>query len=169
MSEAIAFWPLANHDERTDGRAASQEQTASGVSTDDVACLGRIVCVSGSQIVAALDTRADKGAAARHGLRKGSLVRIFGPQATNYGIVTGLSIPMPGGEEEVALAEIDLVGEVTIDDEGIEQPFARGVCTQPTLGDFVFACTAKDLEKVYGRAGRRAIAIGTLHDDAGQK
>lgn len=174
MSEAFAFWPLANQDDPSDPPPRTpQGQPQPQTGAAEAGCLGRVVCVSGSQIVMALDRHRQKTAHPEKALRKGSLVRLFGPQSVNYGIVTGLSIPLPtaaaDSDGDVALAEVDLVGEVVIDAEGTAQRFERGISTHPALGDFIFACTPQDLEKIYGNANGQGISAGVLHDDPSQR
>ncbi|GAB4149143.1 MAG: DUF87 domain-containing protein [Sphingomonadales bacterium] len=168
MSKAFAFWPLASGEDDADPAAAPAPALPPHPGAAEIACLGRVVCISGSQLIVALDKQQQQDTAPQQALRKGCLVRMFGPRSAIYGIVTGLNIPMPAEDAEVALAEIDLVGEVIIDADGQERPFTRGIGAHPALGDFVFATSAKDLQKVYGHAGGGDLVIGALHDDPAQ-
>jgi hypothetical protein len=70
--------------------------------------IGRVVCVSGSQVVAVIEPDAPEQDAGSR-LHKGSLVKMRMPEITIYGIVSGLSIPVPAqasSETEVRLAEL---------------------------------------------------------------
>lgn len=134
---------------------------------DQVGGLGRIVCVSGAQVIA--DLRLDDDGKPIKNLTKGSLVKLYTDAVTIYGIVTGLSIPAPSTSpdtQEIMLAELDLVGECVLDDDGREQAFRRGVSAHPTLDAPLFAATARDLDRVFSSSGKAKLKIGTLHEDA---
>jgi uncharacterized protein len=124
--------------------------------------LGRVVCISGSQIIIVLDPDVC-GANASNELRKGTLVKMISKSSATLGIVTGLSIPSPDGVSgggEVLLGEIDLVGECTLCDE---RKFRRGVSTHPPLGEFVYAANEDDLSSVYQSNQSAMIEIGSVY------
>ncbi|MEM7570363.1 MAG: DUF87 domain-containing protein [Pseudomonadota bacterium] len=134
---------------------------------EKVGGLGRIVCISGAQVVADLKLN-DEGEPLEK-LTKGSLVKLYADNATTYGIVTGLSIPAPSTYEdtpEIMLAELDLVGECILDEDGREHPFRRGVSSHPYLDMPIFAANARDFDRVFSSSGKARLPIGKLHEDS---
>ena len=68
----------------------------------------------------------------------------------------------PSGDEYMATASVDLLGEIS----GGDRPkFQRGVTNYPTIGDAVEVVTAEDLRTVYAPSGSDQINIGTLQQD----
>ena len=133
-------------------------------SLSDLRC-GRVVSTTGSTVIVLLDDDLEEGQA----LRMGSLVRLRARDATVYGIVEGLSTPMPskGGDlVEMHLAEIGLLGEVSDSSETGERRFRRGVSQVPTLDAVVYAASQGDVASVYAISDRNQITVGTLHNDA---
>ena len=77
--------------------------------------LGRVVSVSGSQVVILLENH-DNGKAAEEAsaLQMGALVKMRTPGSTVFGLVSGLSIPIPGQDSqdnEMKIVELELLGE----------------------------------------------------------
>ncbi len=123
--------------------------------------LGRVVCISGAQVIVVLDKNVC-GAGATFELRKGALIKMIADSSTVFGMVTGLSIPVPDSsneDQEVFLGELDLVGEASI--EGGD--FRRGVSAHPALGEPVYAASDEDLQKVYHPNRSSMIQIGTVY------
>jgi uncharacterized protein len=123
--------------------------------------LGRVVCLSGSQVVAVLDPDACR-AGGEGELRKGQLVKMVGEDKTILGMVVGLSIPVPsaGQADEAMLAELELIGEIPA---GEKPMFRRGVSNPPALGEPVYLPTPDQVASVYDLAGDTTIRIGELH------
>src|SRR4051794_26376575 len=89
--------------------------------------IGRVVCVSGSQIVAILDD-GDGPEEAAGRLQKGAIVKVAMPDSAVFGVVSGLSVPVPSrdrAQPEIRLAELDLLGELRA--EGERTRFRRGI------------------------------------------
>lgn len=124
------------------------------------------MAVSGSQIVATLDCP-EAAAAGDSRVEKGHLVKIRLPDTLAFGMVSGLSIPVPGADGEVRLAELVLLGECPLAASGIAGPFRRGLSAYPALGDRVLQTDADDLVRLYGAETRGGLAIGTLHRTGG--
>ncbi len=123
--------------------------------------LGRVVCISGAQVIVVLD-KSVCGAGAPYELRKGALIKMIADTSTVFGMVTGLSIPVPdthGEEQEVFLGELDLVGEAHVDGGD----FRRGVSSHPALGEPVYAASDSDLQSVYQPNRDSMIQIGTVY------
>lgn len=128
--------------------------------------LGRVVCISGSQVIVNLSVDEDGKPVKR--LTKGSLVKLFSENATTFGIVTGLSIPAPSNTDdtrEIMLAELDLVGECVLGPDGEDLPFRRGVSNHPSLDGPIYGANARDLDRVFSSSGTATLKVGTLHED----
>jgi hypothetical protein len=132
--------------------------------------IGRVVCVSGAQVVVVATRSPESGGAIQErDFRKGGLVKFQLPHSTAFGIVTGLSIPVPGrgGGEELQLAELELIGEVP-HRENRSGRFRRGISHYPVLGDEVQSVSAHDLAAVYAPASASTVRIGRNHHDPSQ-
>jgi DNA helicase HerA-like ATPase len=127
--------------------------------------IGKVVAVSGAQVVATLD-RASAGDTGEARVEKGHLVKIRLPRTLAFGLVSGLSIPLPGSEDETRLLELVLLGECARRPDGSVGPFRRGLSAYPALGDEVVAAGGDDLERLYGAARDRGLAIGRLYPTA---
>jgi hypothetical protein len=127
--------------------------------------LGRVVCVSGSQVVMVWeqhDANETIDDAAR--LQKGTLVKLKTPTTTVYGLVAGLTIPNPTKSlepNEAWLAELELIGER----DGVTSAFRHGITSFPTLGDAVWYANQDDLSRIYVRPGYSTITLGRLHNE----
>lgn len=131
--------------------------------------LGRVVSVSGSQVVILLENH-DNGRAAEEAsaLQMGALVKMRTPGSTVFGLVSGLSIPIPGQDSqnnEMKIVELELLGEAANDANGGQGSFQRGVSVFPALGDIVYASTQDDLAQVYARPAVSNVRVGTIHQD----
>ncbi|MDW8124377.1 MAG: DUF87 domain-containing protein [Geminicoccaceae bacterium] len=122
--------------------------------------IGRVVAVSGSQVVATISE--DAGSAER--VEKGQLVKIPLPQTHAFAIVSALSIPMP--DTPVRLMELALVGECRHRGDGGR--FHRGLSAYPALGDPVLAIEPRDLAAIRGAEGPETIPLGALHRGSGR-
>jgi len=130
--------------------------------------IGRVVCVSGSQvIVVAGQPGGGGGEAASGAFKKGALVKMLMPGTTVFGMVTGLSVPVPAadGRDETRLAELELIGESRVRHDGRPARFRRGITAYPALGDTVFSVGHADLASVYAPPAASTIRIGTVHQD----
>jgi hypothetical protein len=128
--------------------------------------VGRIVSVAGSQAVCVLE-RDERGEVAA--LQIGGLVKTNIGKSQVYGIVSGVSIPVPSTGEstdpEMKVVELLLIGEATAPAPGRGAVFRRGVSVFPSLGDAVYATSREDLVQVYAPPAAANISIGTLHHD----
>ena len=91
--------------------------------------VGRVVAVSGSQVITLLQAEARNGGfEALPKLQIGTLVKMRTPRSTVFGMVSGLSIPIPkndAGDQELNIIEIELIGETTDDAENGSGRFQR--------------------------------------------
>lgn len=135
---------------------------------DSAEKIGRVVSVSGSQVIALLEGSDVSAAGARSSLQIGSLVKMRMPETVVFGMVSGLSIPIPAqtaGDPEIRIVELELVGEAVIDAEGRAPHFQRGVSYCPALGDAVYATNQEDLKHVYARPAVSSARVGTIYQD----
>ena len=130
--------------------------------------IGRVVSVSGSQAVVLMEESVDNKAVIPAGLMMGVIVKIPLPQTVVYGLVCGLSVPIPAtepGAPEMKIMEIELIGESVRDDDNSLSPFRRGVSMSPPLTSAVFTTSQGDLRLVYLRPGMATARIGSLHQE----
>src|SRR5688572_27770061 len=102
--------------------------------------IGRIASVTGSKAILLLDVTHEndpRNKADRPEM--GTLLAIDTSNATVLATVSALSVPLPahGSEQEIRIAELGLVGELTKGKDGKPIAFNRGTTTYPTLGDRV--------------------------------
>ena len=146
-----------------------QDDSSEAVDRLGAVRLGRVVSVSGSQVVALLDDpNMDDIAAGAPSLQMGAMIKMFTMHSIVYGLVGGLSIPIPAQdsqEREMKIVELELLGEQTTLPDGTLGPFQRGVSMFPSLGDDVYASTHQDLAQVYAQGGGAEVRIGTIHQD----
>jgi uncharacterized protein len=122
---------------------------------------GRIVSVSGSQIIALLHNGAE-----RNPLQIGGLAKMRTPKSSVFGVVSGVNVPMPmpdASDKELLTVELELLGEI-VDDDAAGR-FQRGVSVFPVLGDPVFKATLEDISRVYACVGRTSVRVGTIYQD----
>src|SRR5580692_1028979 len=133
--------------------------------------IGHIVSVAGSHAVAVLE-KTPRGAMAPKDPRVqiGALVKIITPASAVVGLVSAVTSPMPGletGAEEMGLIEINLAGEVAINDTTRRLAFRRGVQQLPSIGDPVLFADRHDLTRVYAPPGVASVKVGSLFQDPG--
>jgi DNA helicase HerA-like ATPase len=129
--------------------------------------LGRVVAVTGAQIIVLLDSDS-AGTLAAGVVQVGHLVKIATVRSQVYGIISGLSIPMPmqgGDAPELKIVEIDLLGEVLHMADGGDGSFRRGISIMPSLDDLVSTADQSDTALVYARPNHQTVCIGTVHQD----
>ncbi len=166
MSTAVA--EPADVLENADGPAVLEADGLSFVLLAEDQRIGRIVSVSGSQAVVLMEESADNRAVIPAGLMMGTIVKIPLPETVVYGLVCGLSVPIPAtepGAPEMKIMEIELIGESVRSDDGNLTPFRRGVSMSPPLASAVFTTSQSDLRLVYLRPGMATARIGSLHQE----
>jgi DNA helicase HerA-like ATPase len=122
---------------------------------------GRVVSTAGSQLIILLDRHVTGSDA----VQMGALVTVRSPHANVYGLIEGLSTPMPLqliDGQELKIAQLGLLGEVL---DGAEGVFRRGVSKLPSLDTAVFLATEDDTAIVYALNKKHAISVGTVYQD----
>jgi uncharacterized protein len=130
--------------------------------------VGRVVCVSGSQVVIALEHDWPASGERPPRLHKGSIVKLPLGRSTVYGLVAGLSIPMPDAgqqDREIRLAELELLGEIPHAER--HAAFRRGISIHPTLGDPAVLVQPDELGGIYRSTPEATLRIGTVFDNPG--
>ena len=128
--------------------------------------IGRVVSISGSQAIVALDS--DIGVQDAKGAQMGTLLAVETRASTAFGLVTALSIPAPAqsaGEKEILVAELELMGEVCSPEEGSPIEFRRGITKYPALGDRVCIASHSQLQQAYCNPKGTSIRIGAIQQD----
>jgi DNA helicase HerA-like ATPase len=164
-NQASTASPRAVAEARADLDTPSGPQAA--VASAHAVRVGRVVAVSGSQVITLLETGAGHSADTPK-MQIGTLIKMETPISTVFGMVSGLSIPIPkqdAGDAELNIIEMELVGETMKGASAAKQPFQRGVSIFPTLGDSVYMATKQDLERVYAPPAVDTVRIGTIHQD----
>ena len=129
--------------------------------------IGRIVSVSGSQVICLLEKTAEEpGVSTQVGpsLEVGAIVKIQATQSVLFGMVSSVNIPVPAAdsaEDELRIAEIELLGEVVASESS--SGFQRGVSFFPALGNDLYSATAEDLREIYACPGVSTACVGYLH------
>ena len=131
--------------------------------------VGRIVSVTGSQAIALIFHHPD-GSEHNKSLQPemGTLLKVDTPISVVLCLVSALSAPAPtehDGETELWIAEIELVGELFKNKDGIPDSFRRGVMAYPGLGDLIYLCKHEELQKAYSWDNEETIAVGKIHQD----
>ena len=127
--------------------------------------IGRVVSVSGSQLVCLLDQVEQNASLA---IEVGTIVRMPTPHSSAFAMVRGISIPIPStmpSEEELKVAELELLGEILAKDSAAGTTFQRGVSFFPRLGNDVSLASQEDLQQIYACPAISAARIGSLHHD----
>ncbi len=131
--------------------------------------IGRVVSVAGSQVMLLLENHGvEEALKLPIDLQIGALVKMYTPNSTVFGMVSGLSIPIPSqdpDEAEMSMVEVELIGESLKMEDGGEENFQRGVSFCPSLGNPVYTSTQKDLKHVYARPTASSVRIGTIYQD----
>jgi DNA helicase HerA-like ATPase len=131
--------------------------------------IGRIASVTGSKAILLLDPSNENDPKSKGDRPEmGIILAIDTPATTTLAIVSALSVPVPaqGGESEIWIAELGLVGELQKDQSGQPIRFSRGTTIYPTLGDRVRFSTKEELELTYSSGDHSAVRVGSIRQDA---
>ncbi len=131
--------------------------------------IGRVVSVAGSQVMVLLkDFAAENASDPPIELQIGAVVKMHMPTSTVFGMVSGLSIPIPSqnsNESEMMMVELELVGEALKQKDTSKEMFQRGISFCPSLGNTVYTTTQEDLKQIYARPAVSSVRIGTIFQD----
>jgi len=133
--------------------------------------MGRIVSVTGSQAIVLLDPHdAAKNSQKIASPELGTLLAISASGSIVFGMVSALSVPVPShesGASEMHIVELELLGELSLDEHGEPLTFRRGVSVYPCLGNRARTATREELKHVYSISSTNsAVRIGSLQQDS---
>jgi hypothetical protein len=94
----------------------------------------------------------------------GALVKVPTFTSTAFGFIASLTFEFAGTDMQIAVADIDLLGEVTGGDA--KAKFIRGISVYPVLGAPIFNATGEDIKLIYAKPNSWTLQIGSLHQDA---
>lgn len=132
--------------------------------------IGRIVSVTGSKAIVLLDSMAE----GRHvnvsdRPEMGTLLAIAQQNTIVLAIVSALSVPVPSqgeGDTEIWIAELGLVGELRVTEDGQSAKFNRGVTIYPSLGDRVRVARTHELEWAFCGDMNGKVRVGGIRQDS---
>ncbi len=133
--------------------------------------MGRIVSVTGSQAIVLLDPHDPNKAPQKNANPElGTLLAIRSHSSIVIGMVSALSVPVPSHESaanEMHIVELELLGELSLDESGEPLTFRRGVSVYPCLGNRARLATREELKHVYSiSTTNSAVRIGSLQQDS---
>jgi|GEM_PF-57022 len=143
---------------------AAQNQVQPGFSQQK--SVGRIVSMVGSRAILMLHRNSqlnDDLASSRIDI--GSLLAIETVDTLVLALVSGVSVPMPDDKnenDELSIAEMELMGELPKEGANGLGDFKRGVSVYPAIGDPAFKASGDVLLKAYNFEDQSAARIGTL-------
>jgi hypothetical protein len=131
--------------------------------------IGRIASVTGGKAILLLDVSHENDPKSRADRPEmGTLLAIDTGATTVLATVSALNVPVPahGTEQEIRIAELGLVGELSKGADGRPLSFQRGTTSYPTLGDRVRFATKYELQLTYTGADKNAVRIGSIRQDS---
>ena len=132
--------------------------------------IGRIVSITGSKAVVILDHQKYRDPNyVKYRPEMGTLLAIETLTTVALGVVSALSVPMPGQTEddpEVWIAELGLVGELRKKEDGTVGSFNRGISLYPALGDAARVANREELKCAFLDPNASAVTVGTLRQDS---
>ena len=146
-------------------------RTANGQSTgtQTPGHIGMVTVVSGFKLSLALFGAGSQpgGQAAYEHVQIGDLIKVPTPSTVAFGFVDSLALkdPTGGSGRGIAIAEVELLGEIITRKDGKPPVFNRGISVYPTLGAPVFQASATDLDCIYSKPSSPSLPIGVLHQD----
>ena len=130
--------------------------------------IGRVVSVSGSQLICLLEDPHDRPGTGKPEIEVGTIVRMPTPHSRAFAMVRAITIPMPSAtnaEEELKIAELEILGEIHEAQNHRPGAFQRGVSFFPRLGNEVALASQEDLQQIYACSAISSARIGALHHD----
>jgi DNA helicase HerA-like ATPase len=132
--------------------------------------IGRIVSVTGSKAIVLLDNvSSGHQVSLTNRPEMGTLLAIRQQNTVVLAIVSALSVPVPSqgdGDAEIWIAELGLVGELQMSDDGQTGKFNRGVTIYPSLGDRVRVAGTKELEWAFCGDMKGKVRVGGIRQDS---
>lgn len=153
---------------RVEPTEAKTHKERRGVPSAPLVRIGHVVSVSGSQAIVVLERSADEAARAKDPrVQIGAVIQVHTPVCAVMGLITAITAPMPavGKKEDIALIEVNLVGETYLNPSSKRLAFRRGVGSMPSIGDAVMLADRHDLTRIYAPPSVASIKVGELYQD----
>lgn len=151
------------------GRVLGEESSDDLQTADEEGRIGRVVSVAGSQVMVLLeDFVAQDASELPIELQIGAVVKMKTQGSTVFGMISGLSIPIPSqdpADPEMMMVELELIGEAVAIPDADRQKFQRGVSFCPSLRSAVYTTTQDDLQQIYAQPAVSSARIGTIFQD----
>jgi DNA helicase HerA-like ATPase len=96
----------------------------------------------------------------------GALIKLRTRASTVFGMVSALRVPLPSlsaPDEDLKIAEVELLGEMLVNAAGRHEAFQRGVSIFPAIEAPVYVTTQDDLAQVYAPNGTASVPVGSLY------
>jgi len=155
---------------QVNGQVAGMANGAELDLRDTMTNIGRIVSVTGSKSIIMLDNEKLEAMRRMRGRPEmGTLLAIDTAGTIVLGLITALSVPVPAhrdGEQEVWIAELALVGELSRLENGETSGFQRGISVYPALGDHARMAIKAELKKAFSADLSSAVEVGRIRQDA---
>ena len=138
-------------------------------STETTVRIGRVVAVTGAHAIILLD--APQNAFENEPEKSpeiGTLLKVDTPVSISLALVSALSSPMPShnrSEQELRIVEVEFIGELPKDSNGLPRNFRRGISCYPSLGDVVCRASQEELAKAYACDSETSIRVGHIQQD----
>ncbi|MEQ1889039.1 MAG: DUF87 domain-containing protein [Alphaproteobacteria bacterium] len=127
--------------------------------------IGAITAIRGANVTALLSA---PGISRQVNLSIGGLLAMPGDLSIVYGMVQSMSgggYTLIGTGSEARMIEIQLLGEILLDDKGGQGRFHRGVTYYPHFDTPVMTADARDLAMVYAPPDVAIARLGSIHQD----
>jgi DNA helicase HerA-like ATPase len=128
--------------------------------------VGRVISVRGSQASVGLPP-ASAHAPEEARATVGKFLGVRAGKSLLIGLIADVSLraePLLRNQEQVAVAQIDLIGEIR-DNETASAYFQRGVSSYPAIGDAASIIGSRELRLIFQNPGSRMIEAGQLQQD----
>ena len=149
-------------------QVSNPEGTA--VRRDTVERVGRIVAVTGAHAIILIDVDTHRNSENQDKSPEiGTLLKVDTPKSISLAMVSALSSPMPShnqDDKELRIVEVEFIGELPKDENGLPKQFRRGISCYPSLGDIVFRANKNELENAYACDAETAIRVGHIQQDS---
>jgi hypothetical protein len=131
--------------------------------------IGDVIAVSGFRLTCKLYRVNAPGSPGGYAdAQIGALVKIATSQSMAFGFIDSLELLHAADGDPstaMAIAQIDLLGELISSRPGKPPSFARGISVFPVLGAPLFVATPDDLSLIYARPDTWTMVIGSLFQD----
>jgi uncharacterized protein len=139
-------------------------------SARDPGQIGVVTAVSGARLSFALLNSAlvSSGQADYGRVQVGALVKISTPGTSAFGFIESIAFqraPTSGAPDSLAVANVELLGEIAHRASDSSRAFLRGISNYPVLAAPVFMASPDDLTFIYAKPKTWTVPIGRLYQN----